>query len=237
MSDTGRFRPADLSAGRSMHARKTNAKTQFDSWSRWYDRSVLQTIFFGPTHAAILDALGPLPEGAAVLDVGCGTGILAEQLLESTTAQVRGVDLSPGMVQCAEERCGRFGERARFVVGDSEHLPFPNAAFDVVTCCHSFHHYPNQWAVVDEFARVLKPQGTLFLADADTGSFWGQRLYNGFVNWLEGGVVHCSDVRFRNLFQHAGFEMIAQKRGGWIMPWMVNVGVRRAVAEAPRRAA
>src|SRR5262245_45255619 len=125
-----------------MHEQKTNAKSQFDSWSRWYDRSILQTVFFGPTHHAIVDALGPLPDGAAILDVGCGTGILAEKLLATTNAVVRGVDLSPGMVQHAEERCRRYGDRARFVIGDSEHLPFPDSSFDVVTCCHSFHHYP-----------------------------------------------------------------------------------------------
>jgi ubiquinone/menaquinone biosynthesis C-methylase UbiE len=221
-----------------MNDRKDNAKSQFDSWSRWYDRSILQTIFFGPTHAAIIEALGRLPDDAMILDVGCGTGLLAERLLSSSAATVVGVDLSPGMVEHAQERCRRFGDRARFLVGDSEHLPVASHAFDVVTCCHSFHHYPNQAAVALEFARVLKSNGTLLLADANRDGLWGWALFDGFVNWLEGGVSHCSAARFRDLLDGADFDVVSQKKGGWIMPWMVNRAVRRVVAaQAPRRAA
>jgi ubiquinone/menaquinone biosynthesis C-methylase UbiE len=222
-----------------MHIRKNNARSQFDSWSRWYDRSLLQTIFFGPTHTAILDSLKRLPPGASVLDVGCGTGLLAAKILHAhPTVQVFGMDLSPGMVNVANERCEVFGDRATFVVGDSEHLPYPDRSFDAVTCSHSFHHYPKQSAVVTEFARVLKPHGVLLLADANRDCLWGWALFDGYVNWLEGGVSHCSARQFRDLLAEAGFDVVAQNKGGFLMPWMVNHGVRRAAAvEAPRRAA
>lgn len=222
-----------------MEARKDNAKSQFDSWSAWYDRSLLQRIFFGPTHAAMLEALERQPENCSILDVGCGTGLLAAKILDSSTTNfVVGVDLSPGMIEQAQQTCRPFGARARFVVGDSEHLPFPNASFDVLTCSHSFHHYPNQESVVLEFARVLKPNGVLLLADANRDNLWGWALFDGFVNWLEGGVSHCSAKRFSGLLDEAGFQMVAQRKGGWIMPWMVNHAVRRrVVVTTPRRAA
>src|SRR5262249_37219532 len=159
-------------------------------------------------------------------------------LLSSTDATVVGVDLSSGMVDQATLRCQRYGARGRFIVGDSEHLPVADRSCDVVTCSHSFHHYPNQLAVMREFARVLKPNGRLVLADANRDDLWGWVLFDGFVNWMEGGVAHCSAARFRELLDAAGFDVVAQERGGWLMPWMVNVGVRRSVAaDAPRRAA
>lgn len=222
-----------------MDDRKDNAKSQFDSWSGWYDRSILQRIFFGPTHAAMLEALKKVPSNSSILDVGCGTGMLAAKLLSSSPDNfVVGVDLSSGMIEQAQQACKPFGSRTRFVVGDSEHLPFPSGSFDAVTCSHSFHHYPNQEAVVREFARVLRPNGVLLLADANRDNLWGWALFDGYVNWLEGGVSHCSAKRFRELLDAAGFDVVTQQRGGWIMPWMVNHAVRRAVAvEAPRRAA
>jgi ubiquinone/menaquinone biosynthesis C-methylase UbiE len=222
-----------------MEARKDNAKSQFDSWSGWYDRSLLQRIFFGPTHAAMLESLDRLPANSSILDVGCGTGLLAAKMLASSpTNFVVGIDLSSGMIEQAQQSCQQFGAQARFVVGDSEHLPFPNSSFDALTCSHSFHHYPNQESVVREFARVLKPNGMLLLADANRDGLWGWALFDGFVNWLEGGVSHCSAAKFRDLFADAGFEMVTQRKGGWIMPWMVNHAVRRrVVVSTPRRAA
>jgi ubiquinone/menaquinone biosynthesis C-methylase UbiE len=187
----------------------------------------------------MLQTLGRLSDSASILDVGCGTGLLAAKILASSpTNFVVGVDLSPGMIDQAQQTCQPFGARARFVVGDSEHLPFPNASFDALTCSHSFHHYPNQEAVVREFARVLKPNGVLLLADANRDGLWGWALFDGFVNWLEGGVSHCSAAKFRSLLDAAGFDVQEQKRGGWVMPWMVNYAVRRAAGvEAPRQAA
>ena len=221
-----------------MDRRKDSAKSQFDSWSRWYDRSLLQLIFFGPTHRAILSSLDAVVTGSAILDVGCGTGLLAEKLLDaSPEITVVGIDLAQGMIKHAEQRCKRFGDRATFLVGDSEHLPFPDRTFDAVTCSHSFHHYPNQPAVVAEFARVLKSKGLLLLADANTDCLWGKLLFDGFVNWLEGGVTHCSPNRFRELLEGAGFDVVTQKKGGFIMPWMVNRAVRRTAGVLPLRKA
>ena len=48
---------------------------------------------------------------------------------------------------------------ASFLVGDSEHLPFAEGAFDVVICTNSFHHDPNPQAFMQEAARVLKDGG------------------------------------------------------------------------------
>ena len=66
------------------------------------------------------------------------------------------------MIQVAK---AKLGEKADLRVSDSEKLPFPDEAFDLVMCTFSFHHYPNPGAVLLEMRRVLAPGGRLILAD------------------------------------------------------------------------
>ena len=98
-----------------------------------------------------------------LLDVGCGTGPMIE-LLSKAYGDLRmtGLDLTPDMIEAA--RAKRI-PNARFLVGDSENLPFENDSFDAVICSNSFHHYPNPQAFFDGVARVLRPGGRLVLRD------------------------------------------------------------------------
>jgi SAM-dependent methyltransferase len=52
-----------------------------------------------------------------------------------------------------------------FQYGDVEQLPFPDASFDIVASRYSAHHYPHPQVALHEFARVLRPGGTLLLVD------------------------------------------------------------------------
>ncbi|HVJ81010.1 MAG TPA: class I SAM-dependent methyltransferase, partial [Planctomycetia bacterium] len=192
-------------------------------------RSLLQRVFFGPTRRRLIQELSGIRPNAAILDVGCGTGQLAEEILQwFPKVKVRGLDLSVKMIEMAEVRCAEFGERAEFCVGDSEKLPWTGGRFDVVICTHSFHHYPNQAAVLAEFARVLKPDGELMLVDADRDTWYGRFFFDGIVNWLEGGVHHCSEAEFRQKFAAAGFEVESRFRQGGVMPWQLLRGRKRA---------
>jgi len=98
-----------------------------------------------------------------LLDVGCGTGPMIE-LLSKAYGDLRmtGLDLTPDMIEAA--RAKRI-PNARFLVGDSENLPFENDSFDAVICSNSFHHYPNPQAFFDGVARVLRSGGRLVLRD------------------------------------------------------------------------
>lgn len=75
-----------------------------------------------------------------VLDLGCGTGALAEIVLDEIPGcSLARVDLSANMAERAAER---LGGRAEVVVCDAERLPFHDGSFDAVYCNDSFHHYP-----------------------------------------------------------------------------------------------
>jgi ubiquinone/menaquinone biosynthesis C-methylase UbiE len=106
------------------------------------------------------DLVNTVPEGAAVLDVGTGPGVLLVELAQRRQdLQLTGVDLSAGMVSAAERNLETFGERASARVGDATELPFEDDSFDVVVTTLSSHHWDNPADAVPELARVLRRGG------------------------------------------------------------------------------
>jgi ubiquinone/menaquinone biosynthesis C-methylase UbiE len=210
------------------------AKKQFDSWSWHYDWNLLQLFFFRPAHKMILQTL--LPADRLILDVGCGTGIFASRVLECRPeTSVWAMDLSGGMLGRCRKRCQQAGGRLHLVQGDSERLPFADNTFDVVTCTHSFHHYPRQEKVADEMFRVLRPNGRLLIIDGDPGGWWGGLIYDGLVVLMEGPVRHLTGASFRELYRRAGFEHIKQVRRGGPLPFLLTVGSAAKSGAASRK--
>ncbi len=143
----------------------------FDAWSRVYDFPLVQLATYRPVHDAVLGVLASEP-CARVLDIGCGTGRLAERLV--TASEVRslrsvvGCDFSAGMLAHAAERLARGGATravaAALVRGDATRLPFADASFDAAVSTEAFHWFPDQDAALRELHRVLRPGGRLLLA-------------------------------------------------------------------------
>lgn len=113
-------------------------------------------------------SLGGL-RGARVLDVGCGTGRLAEGLSEREGARVWGIERSEEMVAKARER----GVNAR--VGRAESLPFRPGWFDAVVMRMVIHLLDRPRALA-ESARVLAPGGRIVVATEDVDGFDGAWL-------------------------------------------------------------
>jgi ubiquinone/menaquinone biosynthesis C-methylase UbiE len=214
----------------------TQAKDEFVKWSRSYDRSILQLLLFGPSHRAIIRRLkaehGDRP--FRVLDVGCGTGVFAERMRSALpNAEVWGVDLVSAMLDKGRDRWRTHAGRIVPIQGNSERLPFADAAFDVVTCANSFHHYPRQDLAVAEMCRVLVPGGKLMLIDGNRDNPWGWFIYDVCVAGVEGHVLHCSARRFRDLFAAGGFAALTQKRRFSFAPFILNEATAPGVVPAP----
>lgn len=209
-----------------------NARKEFDSWSRRYDWDPLQWLFFRPSHRMMLHHVKPTDR--RLLDIGCGTGNFALRALEAfPKLKVVGLDLSGGMLQQAAPRCRLTRDRFRVIQADSERLPLADNLFDVVTCCHSFHHYPRQAGVVAEMYRVLRPGGRLIIVDGDRDRLWGHFVFDGLVVWAEGAVKHLSGPAFREMYQEQGFGSIQQERRGGPLPVLLTVGqaVKPSIAD------
>ncbi|MCC6831007.1 MAG: class I SAM-dependent methyltransferase [Thermoleophilia bacterium] len=95
-----------------------------------------------------------------VLDVACGAGN-ATLPAARTGADVVGLDLTPGLLDAARAEAGRQGLRVRWVEGDAQELPFPDASFDVVLSTFGCMFAPDQVRAAGELTRVLRPGGRL----------------------------------------------------------------------------
>jgi SAM-dependent methyltransferase len=101
--------------------------------------------------------------GQDVLDVGCGTGVVAITAAR-IGARVRGLDLTPELLERARENARIASVEIEFREGDVEALPFEDAAFDVVLSQFGHMFAPRPDIALAEMLRVLKPGGTIAFA-------------------------------------------------------------------------
>ena len=98
--------------------------------------------------------------GQEVLDVACGTGVVAITA-SRLGARVRGLDLTPELLERARENARIAGAEIAFAEGDVEAMPFPDATFDVVLSQFGHMFAPRPDVALGEMLRVLKPGGTI----------------------------------------------------------------------------
>lgn len=133
----------------------------YDYIAQEYDERIpgtttLDASFMATEMSFVLDHISPTDQ---VLDMGCGTGRFTEPLAKQAHSVV-GLDLTPGMLEKAKERCGGLAN-ASFQQGDMCELPFEDGSFDVVVSMLALMHLPPQdrQRAFRETARVLRPGG------------------------------------------------------------------------------
>jgi ubiquinone/menaquinone biosynthesis C-methylase UbiE len=135
------------------------------------------------THVRLREIVARLgiKSGAAVLDVGCGTGILLPLLRENMNGDghVVALDLSVEMLKRASGK----GQPAVYVQGDAQSLPLPEGVFDWVLCNAVFPHFPDKLRALAELRRVLRAGGRLVICHA-----FKRQAINEFHHSI-GGVV------------------------------------------------
>jgi len=124
------------------------------------------------TAAPHLVRFAGIREGDRVLDVACGTGVVALTAARRG-ARVSGLDLTPELIAHARENAALMELEAQFVEGDAESLPFADGSFDVVVSQFGHMFAPRPEVVVREMLRVLRPGGTIAF------STWPPELFVG----------------------------------------------------------
>ena len=125
-----------------------------------YEQCFVPAIF-GQWAPRLADA-GAVAAGDRVLDVGCGTGVLARAAADRVTVdeQVTGVDINEGMLAVAR----RLRPRIDWRRGDATKLPLPDKSYDVVISQFALMYFADRRAALREMMRVLKPGGRLAVA-------------------------------------------------------------------------
>jgi ubiquinone/menaquinone biosynthesis C-methylase UbiE len=113
----------------------------------------------------LIDAVN-LTEKDTVLDVACGTGIVACGFAVIAN-HVTGIDITPAMLEQAKLLAQQRGlTNLSWRQGDIETLPFPDDSFSVVLSRYAFHHFLDPSTVLSEMARVCRPGGRVLITDA-----------------------------------------------------------------------
>ena len=146
--------------------------TQFKEMQKqaWAGFAVLEGIT--GTAAPSLVRFAGIKPGAQVLDVACGSGVVALTAARRG-AKVTGLDLTPELVARAKENAALMRVEVEWHEGDAEALPFADAKFDVVVSQFGHMFAPRPEVAIKEMLRVLTPGGTIAF------STWPPELFTG----------------------------------------------------------
>jgi SAM-dependent methyltransferase len=156
-----------------------------------------------------------LPEGAMVLDLGCGCGVPSDRWLLRHGFDVTGVDFSPVQI----ERARRLVPGATFILADMASVELPVDSFDAAIALYSIFHLPlrEQRSLIGSVRRWLR-KGGLFLAIVPTGPWTGIE-----EDWLGSGAEMWWSQERPEVY------------GGWLSDAGFDVRWRRFVPEDARR--
>lgn len=145
----------------------SQASSYFDQSAAGWDNEPRRIDLMKSVGEAILREARPTAE-MDVLDYGCGTGLVGLFLLPHVRS-VTGADSSPGMLEVLRKKIAESGlEAMRAVELDLQRDPLPPDRYDLIVSCMVLHHVADVETVLGGLHDLLRPGGTLCLADLDT---------------------------------------------------------------------
>jgi ubiquinone/menaquinone biosynthesis C-methylase UbiE len=118
-------------------------------------------------HMVAEEVLSKMSSGK-ILDIGTGPGYLPLEIGQrSQGIEIKAIDISPAMVEIAEQNSQKMGlsERVEFLFGSAEKIPFEQGYFDLIVSTGSFHHWAQPKECLKEIHRVLKNGGEAWIYD------------------------------------------------------------------------
>ena len=120
---------------------------------------------FAPWASYLVQSADAQP-GERVLDVACGTGIVARHVAQRVrlAEMIIGLDLKPTMLSVAHAAAQREGLAIEWCTSPAEQLPFPDGTFDLILCQFGLMFFADRHTALTEMHRVLKTGGRLVLS-------------------------------------------------------------------------
>lgn len=178
-------------------SKDTPTANHFDAAAATWDDKPQRREMARKVADAIVRRVGLRPE-MDLLDLGCGTGLLGLALL-SYVRSVTGADASEGMLDVLQSKIDEVGlGNMRTMLFDADRDEPPEDAFDVVTMNLVLHHLKDTGRALDACRRMLRPGGTVCIADLDTepGTFHGNAAEHVYHHGFDRGAL-CMSLRDR----------------------------------------
>jgi ubiquinone/menaquinone biosynthesis C-methylase UbiE len=184
-----------------------------------YERYIVQAFMQGWTRS-LLD-LASLARGARVLDVACGTGVVAREAASRVgkDGRVVGVDLNAGMLAMARVLPPPpAGSSIEWREGNATALPFPDATFDAVLCQQGLQFFPDKPAALRDMRRVLVPNGRVVFSVWRRSAHcpWQRAVADALERYvsseaamgIRGALALADKEELRTLITAAGFRTV-----------------------------
>ncbi|MDH7564003.1 MAG: methyltransferase domain-containing protein [Candidatus Bathyarchaeota archaeon] len=146
--------------------------------------------------------------GKRVLEVGVGSGRNALPIMEEIKPWLVGVDLSKEMLKVAKTKTANFAESIDLVLGDADHLPFADNAFDAAVIMSTMHYFGSPPHVLRKLQKTLRRKGVLVYGDVSEH----KSDDNEFLETLEktlskAHVGYYKPSEMRKLLETSGFNV------------------------------
>jgi 2-polyprenyl-3-methyl-5-hydroxy-6-metoxy-1,4-benzoquinol methylase len=152
-----------------------------------------------------------------VLEAGCGDGVQLQGLIQMPGLEIWGVDYNLIRTGRAQEKF----QEANIICGDLLHIPFKSDAFDIVLCSQVIEHIPQDDVLLEQLAKILKPEGLLILGTPNEGCLMARLRNHVFERNILRNTDHFHFYRepvVRRKIEAAGFTIQEVMRENWFFP-------------------
>ncbi|WP_397390626.1 class I SAM-dependent methyltransferase [Polynucleobacter sp.] len=109
----------------------------------------------------------PAKSKPVILDAGCGYGHSFKYLIRFfNPGEILAIDIDPKVIRVAQIEARKFITPVKVETGDCSRLPYETASVDIIFCHQTLHHLLDQESALKEYARVLKADGILVMAES-----------------------------------------------------------------------
>lgn len=154
--------------------------------------------------------LASIKDGANVLEIACGTGVVFEKIVKSNpSGNNTGVDLSPEMLQKARKRLSGLDGHFQLLEGDIFNMTLEASQFDVVINNFMVDLMPEDSfnKLAEAFYKLLKPDGVLVISTFSFGTKRIHRMWYWIAKHFPDMLTGCRPVAFKEYLLNAGFEI------------------------------
>ncbi len=189
-------------------------KKFWDTLSPEYDRFIQK--WWKIYASTLLDKVSDdVSKGSIVLEVACGTGLVALKIAEKTS-RVYGVDISQPMINEAKLKVEKKEiNNVEFSAEDAYALPFDKDMFDTVICNNALHNMVNPQKALSEMKRVLKPGGRLIATIVGIGESRKFKLAMVIYHLFGGKLPIFHKLSLddsANMINATGFSVVKKER-------------------------